>query len=112
MRRITVEEVKMAYEAIDYKPQDRIWLDMDNKCCCALSAVALKENRADEQTLHNQCGYKDMANLLELDDKYVKGFVYGFDNEDFEDDEYEPTVEELFGMKDGQKVRKAILESQ
>lgn len=89
MRRITAEEVLLAYQETGLSPVFANWGDHTNNCGCGLTAVAFRDNRSKDLQLDEVIGM--LANDVSTEDvrllfgedfstDYLEGFVHGFDN--------------------------------
>lgn len=94
--KITLAQLKKAYDSCSYSPVGEIWIDPYDKQCCPLSAIAMSEG----------CSEKESAIISYVKSKYgddfVEGFIGGFD----EVHDY-PSEQEL-GYKNGKKMRKIL----
>jgi hypothetical protein len=112
MRRITVDEVKAAYEKTGLKPKRGQYISHDKTCGCAIGALVLAEG-IDASA---NCGAMatDYAERV-FGENYRVGFVHGFDARDkdyrkrhckFPTDEGQCEYDD--GFNDGRAVAAAI----
>lgn len=81
MKRITVEEVKAAFEKIGAKPAIGLFYEATGECrrACAMGALAAA-NGADTRFLEDEATTNDIAEILEVDRQYADGVAAGFDS--------------------------------
>lgn len=84
MNRITPEQVVEAYRVTGLKPVREDWITLDNKCGCALTACMLHSGYSIDSINADieQCCEPVPEEVLQLDNRYVIGFVRGFDSGD------------------------------
>ena len=105
MRRITVDEVRAAYEKTGLTPVRHMWLS-DN-CACALTACMLSSGvqRKEIALAEQQWACDELASTtLGLDEAYTDFFTSGFDGCRLGT----VTEEEGYGYQDGRAVAAAI----
>jgi hypothetical protein len=96
MKRITVQDVRRAYEVTGLKPTNCDWGD-GVKCGCPLTAVLAADG---------DCSPADAASDLVDNDPYCTGFICGVDDDLTGSHERSPKF--LQGYTDGLEVRSAI----
>jgi len=98
VRRITVDEVKAAYEKTGLKPQKDNWFSDDFRCACAIGALfaaAYPEVPNAPGSVVQQWAYREFGA------DYVDEFVGGFDCP-------QVPLDNLIGDLDGRAVAAAI----
>lgn len=98
MRRITVKEVKAAYEKTKLRPEQFIYVGLS--CGCPLAALAIA-NGAD----NSQAEIINWAHEV-YGDQYANGFTRGFDGLGHNG----TSVRSKRGYADGRQVAVAVLE--
>lgn len=81
MRRITVEEVKAAYQATGLKPIRKLFIKgLNDKCGCALTACAIASGCTTYGDIFAQpIRSTHIFSSLGLNRSYADGFTEGFD---------------------------------
>lgn len=108
MKRITVDDVRAAYEKTGLVPMRHIWLS-DN-CACALSACMLANgvNRKEIERADDNFDCETLAaERLKLEQVYADYFISGFDGVR---NTCAVTEEELQGHQDGLACAAAIFD--
>ena len=107
----SVDEIKAAYKAIDYKPQSCLWIEEDEGVCCPMTALYLEKNGLDctseiklseeDETFDETAGM--IAAGIGLTSAEINSFTRGFDGRCSSCELSEPAFEA------GVATRKALL---
>jgi hypothetical protein len=101
MKRITPEEVVLAYKETGLKPVTDDFGNVRSKCGCALTAIAYKNNPTVElrEIIWKFFNEEDF-NLLPYDENYLYDFISGFDRSSLHNNTQ--------GFQDGLAVRHTV----
>ena len=111
MKRITLDDIQLAYHQTGYLPATGKWLDYCDRGreCCGLSAMAISSGGLDiikslrDYTKPGNVAMQDLANHLAISFDYANGFMHGWDNEPSEDDP-DQSLEFQLGFSDGSDI--------
>jgi hypothetical protein len=100
MKRITPEEVVLAYKETGLTPIDNDFGNARSKCGCALTAIAYKNNPTVElrEIIWKFFNEEDFS-LLPYDVLYIEDFISGFDSSFYDDTQ---------GYQDGLAARHTV----
>lgn len=101
-KRITVEEVKAAYELTGFKPERHLYVDLIERCACGIGVVAIAGGVVADSAVIDRFGTDTYGC------EYVCDFIKGFDGEEWDG----KTGHEMDGYKDGQACAAAVFNEQ